>query len=358
MFANSIILGNTMAPSNNAATLAHTTNGSGTPTIYSAFGIVGPGKTLDKIRIYCTAASALDSLVCEIRPEKSTGGVGINGTALATVTKTTGLPTGAGWVEFSGFNLALSAGTQYFAVFYNNSSGAAPSITYQLATYMQTTELAGQSTAQGFCKVHGVDGNTFATSANAGVTGLSFIYADGSRQGVPIQVMGGGLSSGFYSGVECGARFTVRKNCILNMAAAYFLTTTKNASPTGNVTVKLYDNTTLIFQSATVTTADLLSSRSVFAPCSIKLLPGNTYRLVLANSGGNSSNYNKLFYHQLDTANTPYFSPMLEAFQLTQGAGSSWTDTAHMIPTCGIILHPDTPFLPAPLNRRKFNSMR
>ena len=358
MFANSIILGNTLLPSNNATNLAHTSDGAGNATIYSCWGFVASGKTLDKVRIYAVAASNLSSIVCEIRPEKSTGGCDTNGTSLATVTKTTSLPTGAGWVEFSGFNLATTAGKQYYAVLYNNSVGTSPSITYQYHNGTQNSFLGGIGTSANFNKAHGTAGSTFGTSLGAYVSGISFIYTDGSKQGMPTQVVTSAIASGFYSGAETGAKFTLHPEMDINVATVYMVVTALNGSPTGNLTFKLYEDTALIYTSPTLLTATLTANRSIFVPLNRVLKAGGTYRAVFTLSAGDSSNYCRMLYHQLDTASTPFQIPMLSDFILTKTVGAGWVDTAGTFPTIGLILDPDHPFIPTRLNRRKFNTQR
>lgn len=358
MFAESIALGNIFQPSNNVVTLAHTCDGAGTATIVSAFGFVGTGKILDKIRVYCTAASNLSQVDCEIRPEKSTGGCNTNGTSLATVSKTTGLPTAAGWVEFSGFNLQTTAGVQYYAVFANRSTGTTPSITLQYASGIQQQPWGGLATASNFCKGHGTGGVTFTTAVASGVTGLSFIYSDGSRQGLPTQMISSSSSTRIHNGVETGARFTISKDCSVNLAAVSACSSAIAGAPTGNVFLRIYEGTSLIYTSGNFITMPIAINRHLFCPAKVTLKAGRTYRAVFCADGGDASNYIRLMFHQLDAAATPYQCPMLEGFQLTQGSGATWTDTPTIFPAVTLILHPTTPFYPAPLNRRRITNQR
>ena len=358
MFAESIILGNTLLPSNNAVGLAHTSDGAGNATIYSAWGFVATGKTLDKIRIYCTAVTNLSSIVCEIRPEKSTGGCDTNGTSLATVTKTTGLPTGAGWVEFSGFNLATTAGRQYYAVLYNNSVGTTPSITYQYHNGTQNQFLAGSSSSANFNKIHGTNGSTFATAAGAYVSGITFIYTDGTRQGLPTQVVSSGAASGFYSGAETGMFFTVDNNTDINVAGVTAQMSTLQGTPTGNVVFKLYENSALIYTSANLIAASLAFTRTLMAPLDRVLRGGRSYRAVFTLTAGDSTNYCRMMFHQLDTAAMPYQALMLDNLKLTKNTGSGWVDTDYTYPSMNLILHSTTPFYPAPINRRRITNQR
>lgn len=358
--AQSIPLGPFTCWATNPGTLGITSNGSGAANIYCAFGTIGTGKTLDKFRIYVSGVTGtLTSLVCEIRPEKSTGGPDTNGTALTngTVTLTTGLPTGAGWLEFSGFNCVLAQDAQYYAVIYNNSSGAASTLTVQMIPLGPNGQVSLGSGLGGYCKIHGTDGVTFATVNYSATVGPVFVYADGSYTGT--SMVGAGTSdttSRFYSGVECGCKFTCPPHTILNIAGFTFAAFTKTGAPTGDVTAKIYINGSLIYTSPAIMDASLVSNRGLVVSTPIRLNPGDECRAVLTNSGGTVSAYNKLTYTNMDADYPP--QTQLLNFQLTQLSGGTWTDTPSKIPNIFALLDPVQPFAPAPLNRRKFTNQR
>ena len=203
--------------------------------------------TLNAINIYVSAVNGiLTNIDCSLCADAS--GVP-NNTPIETVTKTTGLPTGAGVVQFSGFTTVLSANTRYWLVFKNNT--AIPGTNYLTYQYGNTGTIQVSAGSEneffGWSKVHTINsGTAWASSVLYNVCGLRLDFSDSSYSGNLIVGIGNPDSTDGSYGVvaNAGVKFTAPLNVILNVIGVSMLIR-KFGTPTGNLSFKVYNNTTL-----------------------------------------------------------------------------------------------------------------
>lgn len=357
MFYDSINLGNGGDPAGYSNSVALTNSAPSTPNLYQAFGIIGDGRVLDRLRYYCSATSNTDSLTCEIRPMSAAGSVGANGTAVSTVVKTTDLST-TGWQEISGFNLPLQAGVQYYAVFYNSSSlsSASYSIRYHTASMINSF---GGTAGHNFCAIRSTDGVSFATSAVSRLAGILWIYADGSTTGIALNAYYGGSNySRYYLGSVAGCRFRTPDNAGLNMRYLVFQHGSPGGTPAGNVVAQIYAGTALVWQSDPLLAASLMVvNRHLVVPATLTLDRDTVYRAVLTSTGGDLSNCPRMGYYDVE-ATYPVKATMFREYSLTALVGGVWTDYPNYLPFVWVGLDPDQPFTAPALTRRTAIMMR
>jgi len=315
------------------------------------------GKTVSKIKANTSAVSGTlgnTDITCDIYSDSN----GAPGSSLQSSSTVTGPPiNGSAWWEWTGFTQALTAHTQYWAVFKNvNGTPASnfPTFRYGGAqTGPLPTDFAASSTATwGSTKKHSTDsGSTWAGTNIAGVFGLRIEYSDGSFQGWPASALAqNAIGVGIYSTREWGVKFTAPANAKLSVRGAQFALA-KTASPTGDIVMKLYDGTTPLGTSLAIPKANLSTSLSFYhalfsAP--ITVAAGTVLRLTLAEStqsDANTNRYNGYTYTIENDANSKALMPMGGTWQQTYYDGSSWAETDTAIPICALLLDTDADFV-------------
>jgi hypothetical protein len=333
-------------------------------------------KTLNEVRVFFNAKTGTlgaNDLTCEIYSILSTGGLGVSLGLSNTLSSPVGTQV---FRTFTGFNLALSAGTEYRIVL-KNVNGTPASNNVQLSwnkSFNQPTLLGvggnlsgvgGSNIAETFevrTTTTGISG--FSTSSfNAPAWRLG--YSDGSyygfSQGGEFSLDGVfGSSSGTVFGTrETGVILTTPLSAVWSLRGGAFIISMVG-NPVADLRLRLYQGVTLIATSATVPrslfqTGAATSFVSFYFPSTVTLRPGTQYRLVVGVvSGGDSSNLWKINGYLVDTdANSVPLLPFATPGNPTNYPlgtwfdGSVWAQKTNWMPAFAFLLDTDGEFAPA-----------
>lgn len=260
-----------------------------------------------KARVSAVAAGPLGTNDCVCDIYSDTAGVGPNA-SLASSNTVTIVPTANSWVEFTGFSLAVTAGTQYWIVLRN--ANAAPTVTFPTYAYGNPNSWigAGQSEAASFWGSGSVltsvnSGGAWSSSIAAYSTGWRVQYSDGTYDGTPISSQGLlGAGSASFGKQAVGVQLVTPPNAVWNVRGAQ-MCFNKTGTP-GNGVFKLYNGSTLLGTSAGIPVANVTNSRCYAAmfPSTIIVQPGTTLNLVLCDltTGDTSANVYKQMAYTID----------------------------------------------------------
>ena len=308
--------------------------------------VLAESKTLSKVKLYTTSVTGTlgsTDLTCDIYSDVS----GSPGTSVESRNTVTATPTGALWVEFTGFTTALTAGTRYWLVFKNvNATPTTNYLTYQWGSSDTSPFLLGSiSPSWGWTKKHTTDAAATWISAQGNVSGLRLEFSDVSFNGLPVQALG--YSTDYiYSTRELGVLLTLPSNAKLNVRGmALFLN--KIGAPAGNLRYRLYDGTTLLATSDAVNIANVetgarwtpayfSTTQTLNAGLSLRASAGIT-------TGGDASNYIRCYGYTVENnADSKALLPW--GAQRTYYNGTSWVETDTGILPFALILDTDGEF--------------
>lgn len=255
----------------------------------------------------------------------------------ATVTTT---PTGAAWVEVTGFTTALTAGKVYGIVIKNaNGTPASNNFTVRWLTDI-STRITGTS-AIGWRKASSTDsGSTYGSSVTQ-VGGVRLEFSDTSVCGIPVSDISNTLAGdGIYSGRELGVKFTTPADAKLRVKAVTARVHI-TGTPTGLLRFRLYQGTSLV--ASTATFGNWQSTQEVIGVfASVQVLEASTlYRVVLAKDAGDAnSSSNRVNLYELTVENDAASKALLPfgGWVKTYWDGASWTDTDTSALMCGLLL--------------------
>ena len=306
-------------------------------------------KTLSKVRAYVTAVNGTlgaTNLVCEIysddiasnRPNAS----------LASVNTVTATPTGAAWVEFTGFTQALTAGTRYWIVL-SNANGT-PATNYP--TYLlHTTDSTAPLFINGFSNSSWFNHDTTLDITDPALWGRRSVNSIGPRlefndstfYGYPYDNTDtSGATEQTGNNIEVGAYF-VNGNANLNIIGLAFFMNQAVAGTETNVVMNLYDNITLLATTeGRVHIAGETGWYSQFFSSVQIIAPSTTVRMTIVNNIRTGTGNYRLHYKTIQNdANSKALMPFNGTFQKTRSinGGSSFTETDTQIPACALILN-------------------
>lgn len=321
------------------------------------------GGTVSKIRVYASAVTgtlASGDLVCDIYSDSN----GNPNTSLQSSTTVTSVPTGAAWVEFTGFSTALTVGTQYWIVLRNaNATPTTNSVTYvasssALALGSTSDPASGQA--------------LFFISSNSGGTWSRFLgpacfvvdYGGGNTEGWPVQ----GLTTSdpqIYSSREGGIKFVTPENVSLNVIGVCGAVS-KSGTPTGDLRYRIYAGTstspTLLGTTVTRAPGTVNSSRTqkpLYFSAPIIIPGGTTLRVVVSETTQSDTSTNRYNNEQyvLSSTDTGILVPYATqpALTLSTDGGATFTDTSNRWPAIWLILDGDVPFGPPIPTGSRFN---
>ncbi len=328
-------------PSNGVLTLAL----SAANTWLALSFVLAESKTLSKVKLLASAVAGTlgaTDLTCDIYSDSS----GSPGTSIESRNTVTATPTGAAWVEFTGFTTALTAGTRYWLVFKN--ANATPATNYPTFQWGGTDTspflLGSPSPSWGWTKKHTTDGSTWITAAT-NVSGLKLEFSDASFNGLPVQAAGY-VTDYVYSTRELGTLITLPSTVKLNVRGmAMFLS--KNGTPAGNLRYRIYDGTTLLATSDAVNIANVettarwtpayfSATQTLNAGLSLRAIAGIT-------TGGDATNYIRCYGYTIENnADSKALLPW--GAQRTYYNGTSWAETDTGILPFALILDTDGEF--------------
>ncbi len=304
-------------------------------------------KTVSAVKIFASAVGgtlAATDLVCDVYSDNA--GVGPNA-SLATTSTVTATPTGAAWVEFTGFSLALTAGTQYWFVFRN--ANAAPTVNFVTYRFGSNSSfiVGGSSESNASWgslafKSSTNSGGSWSAVSNAYSCGVRVQYSDGTYDGLPISnVATLAAASATFGKQAVGVQFVTPLNAILNIRGAQMMFTRTGAPGLG--VFKLYNGSTLLGTSSSLPNANVTTGRmfTMMFPSTIVVQPGTTLNLVLADlttADTSAKAYQQQTYTVDNDANSFSLMPFEGTLRLTTttdytvGSPTFVTDQTQIVP--------------------------
>jgi hypothetical protein len=300
-------------------------------TTWVAYQIVlSDTKTLSKVRLFAasiTGTLGVSDLTCDVYTDVN-GLPGASSESRNTVTST---PTGAGWVEFTGFTSSLTAGTPYWLVFKNvNGTSTANFPTYQFVTGSGGLPTSPMGTDSFNGATTGGYGWNYSKTTNSGTTwtgpisvgGPRLEYSDGTFDGLPMQSCSrpssGGTADRVFGTQEVGVAFSLPGHVKYNLRAAWFVVA-KTSTP-GSLYFKVYNGNSLLGSSAAIPAGNITSStngegyRAYFAsPIVLDPVSMSVIRVTMADattSDANTKGYNGQLYTFDTNTNSLNLKPM------------------------------------------------
>lgn len=215
-------------------------------------GCLGEGKTLSKVRFYVSAVTGTlgaSDIVAELYqlPDGllSTTTASGSGTLVESRSTVTSTPTGAAWVEVTGWTSVCTAGKQYAIVLKNaNGTPASNNYTVRWVTGLHDDGLGSGS--MGWWKRQSTDSGSTYSSNTAAVAGLELEWSDGSLSGLAAsQGSVTAVGDGIYQARELGANFTTPAQARPRVIGVLALLAV-SGTPTGNIRFRIYRGTTLV----------------------------------------------------------------------------------------------------------------
>lgn len=309
-------------------------------TLALAMGFILPrDRTLNKVRVYVNSKSGspgTGSCRCDIYSDT---GAGVPNASLANSTTVTAAPTAGAFLEFTGFTLALTKGTQYHIVITNIDATPASNnflIGYQGQT--QPNPWIGDSGGRyGFHKRHSTTSGVSWGTTNTNICGWRLDFSNGDVYGCPIWNAGLATTTGVYSTREFGAKFTTPLNQRMTASAA-MMRFYRLGSPTGNFRYKLYKGstpslvaTTLEIPCSQFSTSTSTGGLGLPFETPITLEANTIYRLVGSESTQSDASTNAMngaaVFNMLNDATDKSLKPLGGTLSKTYFDGSTWTDT-------------------------------
>lgn len=312
----------------------------------SAFAFVpAESKTLSKVKFYLSAITGtLSSTSITAALYSSTTAFAPNTQIEARSTVTT-VPTGAGWVEVTGFTTALTAGTQYFVVVWNSDASAtANTFTIRGVSGAPVAFTMGTTTSTlGWNKRHDPNTGTYANFV-AQWMGMRLEYSDGSFDGMPFSnAAATGTTDSVFSTNELGIKFTSPAGTLRVRGVGIFLN--KSGTPTGNPRFNMYNDTSLVATTQDLQTGIPSANATIsYFSSTVSLTPNTVYRITLAESTQSDTSINHYGSYTLtidNDVNSFALMPFSGTAQKTYWNGTSWTDTQTELIPMWLILDTD-----------------
>jgi hypothetical protein len=308
------------------------------------------GATPSKVMVYCSAeaGTVTSGMTCEIYSNSSGG---LPDSAVDINTGMTADCAASTWLEFTGFDAALTGGAAYWIVV-KNTTGT-PGTNYPtLRYYKSQIPYVGSYTAGvAECDYAVRQTNDAGTGwASASVRyhsgGWRIEYSDGGVQGLPISaVTNASTGTAVYDAREHGALFTTPANAKMRVVGAIF-GCNKTGSPTSKYRLRLYKGDTLVDTTKLidpVLVATRTSVRAFFAT-SRELDASTAYRIVLGSDDSgtcDSSNYLRCISQTYqDSAASRLLMPGRGWYQCY--LSGTWTDTNTECPMIALLLDQDS----------------
>lgn len=321
-------------------------------TYWATSFICDRSEQVSKIKVYVSSVTGTvgsSDLRCDIYSDSG----GAPSSSLANTSTVTAAPTGAQWVEFTGFSYTLTEGTQYWIVVRNLN--ATPASNYPtlrtIVNYANTYGTSGLSTWGFSRKVSTDSGATWAT-----VTQASFAarieFNNGTFFGFPVEsVASTTAASGerVYASRELGVKFTTPANASLKVIGVA-MRVGKTGSPTGDCRFRIYQDTTLVATTGVVPLGNITSGvlmYPLYFTSTQSLSASTSYRVVISETTNSDASTNYYYTTKMtweNNANSLNLKPMNGTLQRTYYDGSSWTDTSTEVCEFMLILDPSGEF--------------
>jgi hypothetical protein len=271
-------------------------------------------------------------------------------------TSVTTTPTGALWVEWTGFTYALTGGTQYYLLFRNMNGVPASNYgtiqTSNAETWPPATTGSTTSPFGGWTRAKTTDGGaTYGTIYNNVNLSLRLQYSDGTYEGMPIQAAGAQTATGtaVYANREAGAVFTIPANATYRIACVALGAGGSGGTPTGNARLRLYNGVTLLATSVENWPKARFGSSYYAQGCfsSVQTVAGgSTVRVVLSETTQSdaAANYFATYANPVeDSAESKALMPFAGSLKFTYTTDSTaspvvFTDTDTLIVPFALLL--------------------
>lgn len=310
-------------------------------------------KTLSKVRFNVgTVVGTLTSAdVCAALYSDSSG---LPGTATETRCTVTTTPTGAAWVEVTGFTTALTRNTYYHMLLLN--AHTTPTTNY----YRVTSFIPGDAStgASGVTSIGG--GYRYQTSANGGSTwtaavrmpGIVLEYSDGTKEGFPFKAVS---TLQIYGTRKGGTEITIQPGGPHLAFRGVLASVAKTGSPTSLKLSVLKgtgnSRTAICTQSGSIAGGLMSTTRHmVMMFCDegrVLVAPGDTIAIVgettnTSDASTNRTNFGLMQFWSADSSlvSTGYTLKSI----LSTDSGSTWSTTSDEFANLSLILDDGRPF--------------
>jgi hypothetical protein len=300
--------------------------------------------------VYCSAKAGVVAITatCEIY---SNSAGGLPNAAVDINTGITAAIAAGNWIEFTGFDAALTGGATYWIVVKNTTE--TPGTNYPTLRYFKShIPFAGSLTSGvGECD-YAVRQTTDAGTGWASATlryycsGWRIEYSDGGVQGLPISaVTNASAGTAVYDAREHGALFTTPANAKMRVVGAIF-GCNKAGSPTSKYRLRLYKGDTLVDTTKLIDPALVTTRTNVraFFATSRELDASTAYRIVLGSDDSgtcDSSNHLRCISQTYqDSDASRLLMPGRGWYQCY--LSGTWTDTNTECPMIALLLDQDS----------------
>lgn len=340
--------------------------GNGTFQINSAIKAAGYArvmtetKTLNEFRAYCSTNGgnlALIAMDCDVYDDVN----GVPGSVLATASIAAGAFV-AGFNDFTGFNISLTAGGRYWFILKNKSADPVtnnPTFRTQAGQVapvhagFRAGNIAGPSTTWGeaWATTPDYTAGTPTWTVSHGAVGYRLKFSDGSYAGFPSSSLSSNAGS-IYGANFRGVVVTTPAHAKLKVSGVT-MPILQTGPPTGNLVFKLYNGLTLLGTSSIVKPGNVAITYpwyvSGYFSTPIEVAPGTMLRAVACDSAADDGThcYQHPEFTIDDTAASKALMPWGAKRTVSTDSGASFTDTDTVMVPFGLILDTDGEFAPA-----------
>lgn len=261
-------------------------------------------KQVSKIKVFASAVGGTlgaNDLVADLWSDNAGVGPNTGSASIESRNTVTATPTGAAWVEFTGFTATstLTAGTQYWIVLRN--ANVTPTVNFPTYRYTGGTSpvsVIGTGAGMGFIKWHTTDGGATWITAATTITGWRIEFSDGTFMGEPISNVTTTTGDYVYAAREVGVMLTTPPNATINIIGVAF-SVARVGSTQGSLRFRLYTGNsatpTLLATTPLIPRLNLASTSTwtvAYFATPQTVTGGTVLRAVWGNSsgGGDTSN--------------------------------------------------------------------
>jgi hypothetical protein len=315
---------------------------------------INPAKTctIDKFRLLINSKAGTIGATDMVAALKASSAGAPSGADIASYNTLTTALTGGMFIEWAGFNDSVTRSVQHWIVVKN--CNATPGTNYPIivrdANALSPSRYIGEYGTGDSYRCSNDGGATWAACSGASKPpGFVVECAEGFSFGWPIELQSGAAASSSggakkaYDVNEVGFMFTTPADAKLKILGVT-CDIAKQGTPTGAVKYRLYNGTTHVADTDTMSAANMVTSgghRRLFFSSAQELAANTSYRISVASlgAGDSSSNAYGLGYVTFENdAESLALKPFGGTMQYTAYNGSSWSQTAAQTPLCSVIL--------------------
>lgn len=301
---------------------------------------------------YCSVAGGASNLVGLLCAD--TGGNPDSANPLATATLASPSVGFVTWTFAS--PVALTVGGRYWIVIKGNASSS--TVTFRFLNGWLPTVGGGDPNVIPMCKKHTTTGDAGWANTVTGVGSFAIDFSDGSYWGFPYIDANYPLTT---ANTKVGAVIVYPAYAAPMAVNVVGLGIRRNNSiPAGDLFCEVYEDGSLIGQSYSSTGSEMTSNLSSLRQFCLKrpivMKPGKKYIFAIPSGAATGGNYYRL--EGIAGKPTNYANPFFGQQHYAIYAAGAWTYDTSKLVYCLLGTLAGQEALPAPLNRRQFNSMR